>query len=83
LLHPAPNPVGARTRLGFAVPVAGRVTLTVFDVSGRAVARLLDEVLDAGRHSVTWDAAGVASGVYYARIAAGGDRRSQKLVVLR
>jgi hypothetical protein len=82
-LRPAPNPFTSRTRLRFAVPASGRVAVTVFDVSGRAVGRLLDGVLDAGWHTVTWNAAGVASGVYYARIGAGDGHRARKLVVVK
>jgi hypothetical protein len=84
----APNPFSGRTRLRFAVPKAGAVKLSVYDVTGRLVADLVDGVLPAGNHTADWDGrdrAGrrVASGVYLARIEAGGETRTREMVRLK
>jgi flagellar hook assembly protein FlgD len=64
------------------------VTIEVFDVSGRLVARLLDERREAGRHRVEWrgeDARGSAapSGVYFCRMRAGSYEATRKIVLMR
>ena len=55
----------------------------MFDVLGREVATLVDEPKDAGTHSVSWDAAGLPSGVYYYRLEAGSFVETRKLVIIR
>jgi hypothetical protein len=67
-----PNPFAGSTTIRFAVPAAGTVRLAVFDLAGRRVASLLDETRPAGEHAVTWQAAGVPSGVYFVRLESGG-----------
>lgn len=88
-LHPpAPNPFQVATRIRFALPVAGRVGLNVYDMAGRLVRTLLNEVLPAGDRSVAWnglDASGheVSAGVYLLRLEAAGARESRRIIVLR
>ncbi len=83
-----PNPFEAGTVIRFDLPEAAAVSLTVFDVNGRAVARLTDEEWRAGRHSVMWngeDQAGnrVGPGVYFVRMDAGGFSAIRKMMLLR
>lgn len=83
-----PNPFNPRTTVGFTVPRPGPVTVTVHDLAGRRVTTLLDEVLTAGTYEVTWtgqDEVGrpVPSGLYFARLVAGGESRTGKLVLLK
>lgn len=88
LLSPAtPNPVRGSTSLPFVTGATGHVRLTLFDVRGRVVRTLIDEVRGAGAHTLTWDARDdrgqrVAPGVYLARLVAEGRSRTQRLVVL-
>jgi hypothetical protein len=63
-----PNPFNPTTTLAFQLPVDSRVKLVVYDVMGRTVATLADEVMGAGYKSMAWDAARVASGVYFYRV---------------
>jgi len=77
LLPAAPNPCNPRTELSFTLARAGRVRLVLYDLAGRPVRELVVGELPAGPHAVTWsgeDDAGrpVASGVYLARLRAGG-----------
>ena len=86
-----PNPFNTSTHIAFTIParmqtggpVSGFTTLKVFDVLGREVATLVHEVLDAGVHQVQWDASGVASGVYIARLQAGGFTSAKKMLLIR
>jgi hypothetical protein len=68
LLQNYPNPFNPGTTIRFALPTAADIELAIYDMLGRRVALLLDERRDAGWHSVVWDAAGFASGVYLYRL---------------
>jgi hypothetical protein len=62
-----PNPFNPTTTLHFELPVAGTVTLRIFDLAGRQVCELADERWEAGEHRVTFDGADLPSGIYFAR----------------
>ncbi len=66
-----PNPFAERTEIAFMLADASDVSLVVYDVRGRAVATLADGPMAAGRHALTFDAAGLPSGVYVYRLIAG------------
>ncbi|MBD3349462.1 MAG: T9SS type A sorting domain-containing protein [Candidatus Eisenbacteria bacterium] len=83
-----PNPFNPITTIRFAVPKTGRIKLTVYDIAGRQVRRLIDGLSAPGRHEATWDGrddAGerVASGVYFLRLEDGHSIASRKLVLLK
>ena len=79
-----PNPFVDQTMLRFDLPVAARATLTVYNVLGQRVALLLDdEVLEAGAHTVDFDARSLASGTYVARLVADNFTGSQRLTVVK
>lgn len=85
---PSPSPANATALLRFAVPERGRVTLHVYDASGRRVRRLVDAEYPAGPASTPFplaDDAGrtLAPGIYIVRLEAAGVSRSRRLVVLR
>jgi hypothetical protein len=66
-----PNPFVASTAIRYSLATSSRVVLTVLDVSGRVVERLLSGTQDAGSHAVSFAPGGrLASGVYFARLAA-------------
>ena len=82
-----PNPFNPRTRIYFDLPSAARTRLTIYDVAGRRVARLVDRELSAGRYAIEWDAtdsrgASVASGVYFVRLEAAAQGMDQRKMVL-
>jgi len=88
LLQNMPNPFNPKTTIAFTLPETGDVSLEVFDVAGRKVATLLDGQLDAGPHRVEWNGVSdsgerVASGVYFYRLTAGGEKISKKMVLLK
>ncbi|MBI4536095.1 MAG: T9SS type A sorting domain-containing protein [Ignavibacteriae bacterium] len=65
-----PNPFNPSTTIQFALPVAGKVTLKVFNVIGQEVVSLLNEPMNAGTYRVRFTAGGLASGVYFYRLEA-------------
>ncbi len=78
-----PNPFNPTTRIVLELPRAGRVTLELYDVTGRHVQTLLDEVKAAGAHTVSVDGATLPSGVYFARLQANKATLTKKLLLLR
>jgi hypothetical protein len=80
----APNPFGGTATLRYEVPAAARVTIAVYDLLGRRVATLFDGASEAGYHAVSWDARGLASGVYVVRMHADtGFAQTQRVTLLR
>jgi photosystem II stability/assembly factor-like uncharacterized protein len=67
-----PNPFNPSTVIGYSMPVAGHVSLKVYDILGRVIATLTDGVESAGTRSLTWNTDGLASGIYFCRIEAAG-----------
>jgi len=85
---PNMNPIKNRATLSYATPVAGNVSLKVYDGMGRLVKVLVQGVQPAGAKTVTWnltDDAGrsLMSGVYFVRLESNGQTMSQKLVVVK
>ncbi len=78
-----PNPFNPTTRIEYAIPQTSHVSLKVFDMLGREVAPLVDEVQDLGFKSVEFNASGLASGVYFYRLTAGSFVETRKLMVIR
>ncbi len=78
-----PNPFNPKTTIAFAIPQAGHAKLSVYDSSGRRIAVLADGPMDAGLHEFTWNATGQASGVFFYRLEAGGERFTRKCVLLK
>lgn len=78
-----PNPFNPSTRIGYEIPSGSRVRIAVNDLLGREVALLLDAEQPAGRYEVTWDAKGMASGVYYCVMEAGSFRSTRAMLLMR
>jgi hypothetical protein len=80
---PSPNPFNASTTITFNLPTASEIELKIFDISGREVAALGTGHWALGEHSVVWDAEGLPSGIYFARLTAGDFNQTQKLLLLK
>jgi hypothetical protein len=78
-----PNPFNPATVVSYATPRAGHVTLRIYDMLGREVAILVDEVKAPGAYTVSWDASGRPSGVYIVRMAGGSFEATRKIVLMK
>jgi len=78
-----PNPFNPSTEIRFAIRDAGYVTLRVYDVLGREIAALVNEVKSPGNYAVTFDASGLPSGVYFYQLTAGNFTERKKMVLMR
>ena len=76
------------TQIEFNLPAAGQVRLEIFNVLGQQVKTLVDGVMEAGHHAVSWDATdnsgnAVSSGVYFYRMVSGDQADRKKMLLLR
>ena len=78
-----PNPFNPTTVIPFDLAQTGNVRLAVYDVTGRKVSTLVSTSMGAGRHTVSFNAAGLPSGVYMVRLEAGGQVLTTKLTLLK
>ena len=83
-----PNPVQSSTSFVFSLPQAASVRLSLYDLGGRLVRRLADEMREAGQQQIGWDGTGdnglhVSDGIYFARMEALGHVLSQRVVMIR
>ena len=69
--------------MSFTIPHSCHVGLQIFDVSGKLVSRLVDEYLEAGKHTAVFDAHSVASGIYYYCLEAAGIVQTRSCVVVK
>jgi hypothetical protein len=87
LARVGPNPTSGITHIEYVLAREASVRVSVYDVMGREIIRLTDDVRPSGRHQVTWNGFGrtglVSSGVYFIHFESGGDHRAERLVVLR
>jgi hypothetical protein len=78
-----PNPFNPSTTIRWQIAEAGWVTLTVYDVLGREVARLVNEKMEPGRYSETFNGTGLASGMYVYRLTAGSQTVVRKMLLTK
>jgi len=89
-LQPAfPNPFNPKTTIRYDMPEPGRVSLRVFDMSGRLVKTIINEdLVEAGRHEAVWigrDESGraVAAGIYFYRLETAGFTKTKRMTLLK
>ena len=75
-----PNPFNPTTVIGYSLSARSHVRLAVYDLLGREAALLVDEEKSAGLYSVSWNAAGIPSGVYFCRLSAGSFTETRKML---
>ncbi len=78
-----PNPFNPSTNINYQIPNANHVVLKVLDILGREVATLVNEVKEPGPYTATWDASGVASGVYMYRLKSGQAVQTRRCLLLK
>jgi PKD repeat protein len=78
-----PNPFNPVTTINWTLPNNGIVTLKVYDMLGREISTLVNEFMQMGRHSVEFNAASLASGVYYYQLKSNNFTSTKKLLLLK
>ena len=78
-----PNPFNPVTNIKFSIPVAGNVKLVLFDILGREVKTLLNDVKPAGNYVVDFNASELSSGAYFYRLESGNFVETKKMLLVK
>jgi len=78
-----PNPFNPSTTIEFSLPKPSRVKIVIYDLLGREIKTLLNEVRREGTHRIKFNSNGLASGLYFCRLIAGGYSQTKKLVIAK
>ena len=79
----SPNPFNPTTSISFTVQNADQVTVEVYNVAGQKIDTLVNDFMDAGTHSVVWDASGLSNGVYFYTVKSGDFSKTMKMTLLK
>jgi len=78
-----PNPFNPSTNIKFDIPKSGNVRITVYDITGKQIAELLNQNLSPGTYETNWDADGFGSGVYFYSLEAEGFKETRKMLLIK
>lgn len=78
-----PNPFNPATVISFGLPEKGKVELSVFNILGEKITKLMDQELSAGRYNIKWEAAGYASGIYIYKLTYKNQQYLRKMLLLK
>jgi hypothetical protein len=78
-----PNPFNPTTTINYQIPTSGLVSIKVYDMLGREVATLVNEVKTEGIHTIQWNASGFSSGTYFYRIQTENFSEIKKMTLIK
>jgi len=83
-----PNPFNPQTKIDFYLRASGKISLVVYDISGRSVRELVNEFSSAGPHSIVWDGRdfngrAVGSGMYFYQLISSDWRETKKMILVK
>ena len=83
LMQNYPNPFNPATTISYTIPENGLVTIKVYDILGKDVAELVNEIKEVGSYAVTFNAAELPSGIYFYTLTSGNFTTTKKLILLK
>ena len=83
LVSAYPNPFNPITNISFNLAEDSEVSISIYNLQGRQIVSLVDASMNAGYHSVTWNADNFSSGVYFVKMVAGDYKSNQKLMLVK
>jgi hypothetical protein len=78
-----PNPFNPSTTISYVLPADAKVSLRVFNTLGEEIATLVDDVVPAGQHQATWNAAGMPSGLYFYKLESAGVTMTKRMMLVK
>ena len=78
-----PTPFNPTTSLDLSLDSSGSVSVKIYNVVGQVVATLASGHMNAGYHTLTWDASNMASGMYFVKVEAGSNVAVQKMMLMK
>jgi hypothetical protein len=83
LYYNYPNPFNPSTCIRFDIPKSAFIKISVFDISGREVAVIVNESMQAGRYEAIWNGSGYSNGIYFYKISAGSYTETKKMILMK
>jgi hypothetical protein len=78
-----PNPFNPVTSIVFDIPTTGNAMLEIIDITGRVVEIFADKEYKPGKHSISFDASNLSSGIYFYRLTSGNYSETKKMLLLK
>jgi hypothetical protein len=78
-----PNPFNPSTKIEFALPETGKAQIEVFNMLGQQVATLVNSQFSAGKHTITFNARGLTSGIYFYRLTTGSSTITKRMTLIK
>jgi hypothetical protein len=78
-----PNPFNPTTNFTYEISKAGFVSIKIYDVLGREVVTLVNEVKQAGSYPATWNAISTGSGIYFCKMQSGSFTATKKMILMK
>jgi hypothetical protein len=78
-----PNPFNPITTIEFAIPDREKIKIEVYDLLGRKIETLIDNEIEAGKHQISFNATGLASGIYFYRLITSITTFTKKMMILK
>lgn len=78
-----PNPFNPVTKISYSIKEPSFISIKVYDISGKEIALLINEMKNSGDHFVYFDGSNFASGIYYYKIEAGNFTSLRKMILLK
>lgn len=78
-----PNPFNPTTTISYSIPIQSKVSLVVYDITGRKVAELVNEFKVAGEYQATFNAGNLSSGIYFYTLTANGKASTKKMMLIK
>jgi len=78
-----PNPFNPETTFSFNIGSLKQTSLRIYDIQGRLIETLVDDKINPGFHTMTWDASEVATGIYFVKLISGDEIKTRKIMVLK
>ena len=78
-----PNPFNPNTKIKFTIKEKGLVTLKVYDILGKEISTLVNDVKSQGLYDVDFNAAGLSSGIYFYSLQSGSNVESKKMILIK
>ena len=83
LENPYPNPFNPILNIDFSIPQNDMVNISIYDITGRLVQELYNDIKDVGYHSIQWNAINYASGIYFIKILTNNFTQTKKVTLLK
>jgi arabinogalactan endo-1,4-beta-galactosidase len=82
-LNVYPNPFNPSTNIQYTLPYTSKTLIVIYDILGKEVTRLVDDLKKAGSYNITWSAQNISSGVYFCRMQSGNFVETKKIILLK